>query len=118
MGDSEDFKDPKYKVGDVVTIKRLTLEDDKAGMYRFGVNSDMIAASGKSFKIRDIQTTSSRPGILLDDGYRYKLEGDFGGWSWASSMFEDPHGSTSSSNTDSISAFIRKRKCPELDFSL
>lgn len=112
------MKVPKYQIGDVVTIKRLTSEDDKAGLYRFGLNSDMIKQSGKSFRIRDIQTTISSPGEIPDDGYRYKLEGDPGNWSWSSAMFEDPDDSTSSSNTENISAFIRKKKCPELDFSL
>lgn len=115
----------KYQIGDVVTIKKLTEEDDLLGKYRFGLNLDMLAVSGKSFKIEDITTTCSSPGKIPDDGYRYKLEGI--GWSWASSMFEDdddaddlaPYVHVCKSSVDSnIGAFIQRKKCPELDFNL
>lgn len=112
------MEDSKYQIGDVVTIKDLSKVDDKLDTYRFGLNSEMIAASGTSHKIMSIQCTGNSPGKIPDDGYKYKLEGPLSCWSWASSMFEDPDSSTGSSNTDSISAFIRKKKCPELDFSL
>lgn len=119
----------KYQVGDIVTIRQLSSEDDLSGKYRFGLNSEMIALSGKSFKIKEVQTSCSSPGKLPDDGYRYKLEDDARGWSWASSMFEDEDdeqtlivdalSSPRSSESDNdISAFIRTKKRPKLDFNL
>lgn len=111
------MEDSKYQIGDTVTIKRLSSEDDNAGMYRFGLNDEMIASSGKSFKIEDIQRTANSPGKLPDDGYRYKLEGSR--WSWASSMFEDTtKSSIFESGPTAIDAFINKKKCPVLDFTL
>lgn len=106
------MEDSKFQVGDFITIKQLSLEDDKDNMYRFGLNSEMVALSGKSFKIVDIRTNASSPGKLPDDGYRYKLEGSR--WSWASSMFEG----TIESESTSIDAFVNKKKCPVLDFTL
>lgn len=106
------MEDSKYQIGDIVTIKRLCSEEDDAGMYRFGLNSEMIESSGKSFKVEDIQNTANSPGKLPDDGYRYKLEGSR--WSWASSMFED----TTKGESTNIDAFINKKKCPVLDFTL
>lgn len=119
----------KYKVGDIVTIKQLSSEDDLLGTYRFGLNSEMVALSGKSFKIKEVQTSCSSPGKLPDDGYRYKLEDDARQWSWASSMFEDEDdeqtlivdalsSSHSSRSDNDISAFIRTKKRPKLDFNL
>lgn len=106
------MEDSKFQVGDFVTIKQLSLEDDEAGMYRFGLNAAMVALSGKSFKIEDIRTNANSPGKLPDDGYRYSLEGNR--WAWASSMFE---GTTKDESTN-IDAFISKKKCPVLDFTL
>lgn len=117
----------KYKVGDIVTIKQLSSEDDISGKYRFGLNSEMVESSGESFKIKNIDIATASPGKLPDDGYRYRLEGS--SWSWASSMFEDkddeqtliidalssPH---SSESDNDISAFIKRKKCPKLDFNL
>lgn len=106
------MEDSKYQIGDTVTIRRLSSEDDNAGMYRFGLNDEMIASSGKSFRIESIQGTANSPGKLPDDGYRYKLEGSR--WSWASSMFED----TTKDGSINIDAFTNKKKCPVLDFTL
>lgn len=108
MGDS------KYQIGDIVTIKRLSEEDDTTGLYRFGLNSKMIASSGKSFKIENIEITTASPGKIPDDGYRYTLEADGCRWAWASSMFED----NAKGESANIDAFINKKKCPVLDFTL
>lgn len=106
------MEDSKYQVGDIITIKQLSPEDDSIGRYRFGLNADMIALSGKSFKIESICPGHSSPGTVPDDGYRYDLEGSR--WSWASSMFED----TTKGESTNIDAFISKKKCPVLDFTL
>lgn len=111
----------KYQIGDTVTIKRLSSEDDKIGMYRFGLSGEMIALSGKSFKIEDICSSSySRAGKVPDDGYRYELEGEAHRWSWASSMFEESSEALSLdlSTDNSLDAFIKRNKRPELDFNL
>ena len=108
MGDS------KFQVGDIITIKQLRLADDEAGMYRFGLNDAMIALSGESCTIKNIEKTTSSPGKLPDDGYRYRLEEDPGEWSWASSMFEG----TIEGKSINIDAFVRKKRCPVLDFTL
>lgn len=120
----------KYQVGDIVTIKRLSSGDDTRGRYRFGLNHEIIALSGKSFKIESIHPSSySSPGTVPDDGYRYDLEGEANRWSWASSMFEDEDdeqtlivdalsSSHSSRSDNDISAFIRTKKRPKLDFNL
>lgn len=109
----------KYRVGDTITIKQLSMRDYCSGDYRFGLNSEMIALAGKSYTIKSVEPTTADPGKIPDDGYRYRLEGEE--WSWASSMFEDPHESLScidEISDESIDAFIRKKKCPELDFNL
>lgn len=112
----------KYTIGDIVTIKKLTRDD---GEYRFGLNSEMMEASGRAFTIKSIELTTASPGKIPDDGYRYKLEGS--PWSWASSMFEDPPEKTSkalitqcvsAAKDSSIDAFIKKNECPILDFTL
>lgn len=114
--------EPIFKVGDIVTIKKLTRDD---GECRFGINDDMISMSGKSFTIRGIEPATASTGTIPDDGYRYKLEGS--GWSWASSMFEDPPEKTSEAlatqcvietKDSSIDAFIKKNERPILDFTL
>lgn len=115
------MKDSKYKVGDTITIKDLSKES--SGSYRFGLNPDMRNMSGQSFKIKSCSFVSDSPGLgeLPDDGYRYKLEGDSGNWSWASSMFKDPKPSFAQHVIEgdcSIDAFIKKNECPILDFTL
>jgi len=110
---------PKYRAGDIVTIKQLSKNDCCSGNYRFGLNSEMVALGGKSYTIRSVELSTADAGKIPDDGYRYKLAGEM--WSWASSMFEDPDESLScidEISDGSIDAFIRKKKCPELDFNL
>lgn len=111
MGDS------KYKVGDTVTIKDLGEEDG----YHFGTNSEMRALRGKSFKIQRIEWAGLGLGAIPDDGYKYTLEGNR--WNWASSMFEDsstslPSCISRSPNDTNIEAFVKRKKCPKLDFHL
>lgn len=117
------MEDSKFQVGDFITIKQLSLEDDKTGRYRFGLNGEMIALSGKSFKIEGVHPAVSRPGKVPDDGYRYDLEGEARRWSWASSMFEgtikdESTKDESTKDESNIDAFVNKRKCPVLDFTL
>ena len=112
------MEDSKFQVGDIITIKQLRLEDDKAGLYRFGLNSNMVALSGKSCSIKSIESNTSSPGKLPDDGYRYRLEEDPGKWAWASSMFESTIEDESTKDESNIDAFVHKKRYPVLDFTL
>lgn len=117
---AEKRRKPKYKIGDIVTIK--SEREGEESDYLFSFNDDMVSSyGGTSHRIEDLEywgnTGRKR---FSDDGYLYKLE-DGGGYNWASSMFEDPNGSLSyidEISDGSIDAFIRKKKCPELDFNL
>lgn len=111
--------EPRYKIGDIVTIKkkREGAEID----YRFCFADTMVRNyGGKSYKIKSV---SDEHGAyddypMYDDGHKYYLEGI--GFSWASSMFEESSEVTSleTSIDNSLDAFIAKKKCPELDFNL
>lgn len=109
----------KYTIGDIVTIKKLT-RDDK-GLYRFGLNDDMISLSGESLEVIGVEEATASSGKIPDDGWKYRLRGS--PWSWASSMFEDTseasivHGVIETKDS-SIDAFINEKKCPVLDFTL
>ena len=107
----------KYKVGDKVTIKNL--HGAGGSDYRFGLNSDMCDMSGKTYTIREVKVASTHAGKIPDDGYRYELE-EISRWAWASSMFEDSSEALSleASIDNSLDAFIAKKKCPKLDFTL
>lgn len=111
---------PKYKVGDIVTIKNVRQGTEYD--YRFGFLDEMLEeGGGKSYKIRSIEESTAEARSIPDDGYLYKLDGIF--CSWASSMFEDSSDNMSSfvtecSNDNSIDAFIKRNKRPELDFNL
>ena len=114
----------KYKVGNIVTVKKTRKENPSA--YRFTFPDHMVEEyGGESFRIVAIEMVDSvRAGKkkIPDDGYKYTLEGN--PWSWASSMFEDqseliPFKHSQVCTEDSnIAAFIKRKKCPELDFSL
>lgn len=114
--------EPKYKVGDIVTVKKTRKENRSA--YRFTFPDHMVEEyGGKSFRIVAIEMdNSARAGKIPDDGYKYTLEGN--PWNWASSMFEDqselmPFSHSQVCTEDSnIAAFVKRKKCPELDFSL
>lgn len=110
---------PKYKVGDIVTIKKVRegCSDD----YRFSFTDRMLKDyGGKSLKILSVShwsdDTDEYPN--KDDGHKYFLEDS--SWSWASSMFEDSSEDLSleTSIDNSLDAFIARKKCPELDFTL
>lgn len=113
---------PKYKVGDIVTVKKV--RERNPGDYRFSFIDEMVESyGGKSLKIvsvnnEEIVDTRFISGIVPDDGYKYKLEGNT--WNWASSMFKDSSEALSleTSIDNSLDAFIAKKKCPELDFTL
>lgn len=107
----------KYNVGDIVKIKQLSIDDDQK--YRYGLNNEMVKQSGKTFEIATVSVAhASSKGKLSDDGYSYGLKGI--GWSWVTSMFEDPSEviSLETSVDNNLDAFIAKKKRPELDFTL
>ena len=66
---------PKYKVGDWVTI----VTDLEQRRHAPGVNGDMLALQGQTFRVR-------RAPIVKGDVY--SLEGT--GWSWAEDWLEKP----------------------------
>ena len=112
--------EPKYKIGDIVTIKKKREGDSDD--YRFCFTDTMLKNhGGKSYKITSV---SDELGAyddypMYDDGHKYYLEG--AGFSWASSMFEEDSSEALSLKTsidNSLDAFIAKKKCPELDFTL
>lgn len=113
--------EPKYKIGDIVTIKKKREGDSDD--YRFCFTDTMLRNyGGKSYKIKSV---SDEHGAyddypMYDDGHKYYLEGI--GFSWASSMFEEDSFkaliSEDSIVDNSLDAFIAKKKCPELDFTL
>lgn len=111
---------PLYKVGDVVKIKNLSMDDDLK--YRFGLNDLMIKLSGKTFKITSVRITGHPEGEIPDDGYLYTLEGKEGNhWSWASSMFEESFTrklTRSNSNKSEIKISFHKNKKLKFNFSL
>ena len=119
--------EPKYKVGDVVTIKK---REGTSTDYSFCFVDAMAALSGKQFKVTKVSKDMFPPTRKFpDDGFRYHLN-DPGDYNWASSMFEDSvdhpikdstvHTSLSISEDKSgdISPFIKKKSCPKLDFNL
>lgn len=119
--------EPKYKVGDKVTIKKT--RKDPSGNYRFSFTDEMVTKhGGKSYTIESVRKADDfTASPIPDDGYRYALEEV--GFTWASSMFEDEDdeqtlivnalSSPRSSESDNdISAFIRTKKRPKLDFNL
>lgn len=117
----------KYKVGDKVTIKRT--RNGSSGDYRFSFTDEMVSThGGKRYTIESVcKADSLSDSHISDDGYRYSLEEV--GFTWASSMFEDEDdeqtlivdalsSSHSSESDNDISAFIRTKKRPKLDFNL
>ena len=109
--------EPKYKVGDIVTVKKVRERD--SGDYRFSFPDHMVETyGGKSFRIESVEEEKLHdPRGVPDDGHKYRLEGN--GWAWASSMFEESSEALSLDlSTDSLDAFIKRNKRPELDFNL
>lgn len=118
----------KYKVGDKVTIKRT--RNGSSSDYRFSFTNEMVSAhGGKSYTIESVRKADScSDSPVSDDGYRYTLEEV--GFTWASSMFEEPSDMAldlaiealssypTPKHSESIDAFIKRKKRPELDFNL
>lgn len=83
--------DPKFKVGDVVTIKR-DLERASNGDVPFGICDSMEKHAGKQAVIRDVFPNAKNARDYPDhpdfDCARYRLDIDEGQWSWSNIMFE------------------------------
>lgn len=99
----------KYKVGDIVTIKKRTFDTN---CYRNGFIDEMAKLAGQKFRIEKIRNSTSSPREIDDDGYDYYLDlKDIEMYyTWASSMFEDR-----SSNTGE---FTRNKKRIKFNFNL
>lgn len=119
--------EPKYKVGDIVTIKK---RQGSGIAYTFTFVDGMAELAGKQFKVIRVSKSGLDPNKEIpDDGFKYNLD-DPRHYNWASSMFEDSvdhpikdsivHTSLSISEDKSgdISPFIKKKSCPKLDFNL
>jgi len=107
---------PLYKVGDIVKIKQLSIDDDKK--YRYGLNDEMVRQSGKTFEIRAVSPASaSSEGKLPDDGFVYSLKNV--GWSWVTSMFEESSTKKKTrSKKSEIKVSFHKKKKLKFNFSL
>jgi hypothetical protein len=116
----------KHKVGDIVTIKERV---GNSSDYRFSFVDSMAAKKGQRLKIAKVTESPLCDGKIPDDGYKYELEGS--SFNWASSMFEESSDMAlqlsiiealssypTSKGSESIDVFIRRKKCPKLDFSL
>lgn len=101
--------EPLYKLGDVVTIKKLSLDD--MDNYRYSLNYDMVRLAGKTFEIIDISSARFPEAKIPDDGFKYHLKGST--WSWVSSMFEE-----SSTKKSKTKISVHKKKKLEFNFSL
>lgn len=84
--------DPKFKVGDVVTIKR-DLEHASNADIPFGVCDSMEKYAGKQAVIRDVfpnaKNARDYPGYPDFDCARYRLDIDDRQWVWSNVMFEE-----------------------------
>lgn len=108
------MEEPLYKIGDVVKIKQFSLKDRES--YRFGLNEDMVNASGKTFEIIDVSDTTAFPGTVPDDGFKYTLKGS--GWNWASFMFEKSSKKPTKSKKSKIKISFSKKRKIKFNFSL
>jgi hypothetical protein len=86
--------DPKFKVGDVVIIKR-DLERASNGDIPFGICDSMEKYAGKQAVIRDVFPNSKNakdyPKYPDFDCARYRLDIDDNQWCWSNVMFETKH---------------------------
>lgn len=85
--------DPKFKVDDVVIIKR-DLECTSNADIPFGICDSMEKHAGKQAVIRDVFPDAKNARDYPDhpefDCARYRLDIDEGQWSWSNVMFESP----------------------------
>lgn len=107
---------PIHKIGDIVTIKKRTGKDTD---YRCCFTSVMASRIGEQLKVVGVRRGDDKVHhVLTDDGYIYELEGSC--FNWASSMFEAPSDNylpCYNPELKDIEPFIRRKKCPELDFN-
>lgn len=84
--------DPKFKVGDVITIRRDLKRTDN-GDIPFGICDSMEQYAGKQAVIRDVlpkaKNARDYPNCPGFDCARYKLDIDEISWCWANVMFEE-----------------------------
>ena len=107
-----------YKVGDIVTIRPLSIGDDQK--YRYGLNDEMVKQSGKTFEIASVlPACASFEGELPDDGFVYSLKNI--GWAWVTSMFEESTTKKSTklkSKKSKTKISFHKKKKLKFNFSL
>ena len=106
-----------YKVGDTVKIKQLSLEN--SDHYRYGLNNEMVKASGKTFEIEEVQLAGLPECQLHDDGCVYRLKGIH--WKWVTSMFEESSTKKtikSKSKKSETKIYFHKKKKLKFNFSL
>lgn len=115
----------KYKVGDIVTVKKRV---GHSSDYKFSFTDSMASMEGRQLRIIRVTESPFGGSKIPDDGYKYEMEGNC--FSWASSMFEESSYMAldlaiealstypTSKRSESIDAFIKRKKCPKLDFSL
>lgn len=84
--------DPKFKVGDVVTIKR-DLKHASNEDVPFGICDSMEKYAGKQAMIKEVypgaKSINAYPECTDFDCARYRLDIDEGQWSWSNVMFEE-----------------------------
>ena len=82
--------DPRFKVGDVVIIRR-NLERASAGDIPFGICDSMEKHAGKQAVIRDVfpnaKNAKDYPNYPDFDCARYRIDIDEGQWCWSNVMF-------------------------------
>ena len=80
------MSEPLFRIGDTVRIKPREWHSHD---YRFAYSDSMTLYAGKLAQITSVTPTNSPYHYReADDGYKYELSIDKGGYNWASSMLE------------------------------
>lgn len=76
------MKEPKFKVGDIVTVNPNLMEP-----VHFGLNDTMRALKGKEVTIVEVEERVYTPHKEEEDGCKYHIKEDRALWAWSSPMF-------------------------------